>query len=302
MKIKFWGVRGSYPVPGIHTNKYGGNTPCLQVTLDSGAVIILDAGTGIRGLGQALMQNGFGSGKGLANILMTHTHWDHIQGLPFFAPAFVGGNKFTVHARPSCHRHLKEIFAYQNEEYFSPVPFQAMKADLKFIEIEADQTFMLGEAVVKTFKLNHPNVAIGYRIEADGKSFAYVTDTAPFENVLLGDAFIPKPPDTINSEDQRQLADLQIKMNTVLENADFIVYDAFFRMDEYKKNPHWGHSTPEHGIDLCHEVGVKQLALFHHAPSNTDETLDTLENYYRGKCKGIGPDVMVAMEGKEITL
>jgi phosphoribosyl 1,2-cyclic phosphodiesterase len=302
MKIKFWGVRGSYPVPGLSTNKYGGNTPCVQVTLDSGSIIILDAGTGIRPLGQALMQNGFGSGKGQANILITHTHWDHIQGFPFFAPAFIGGNRFTIHARASSHRHLREILAYQNEEYFSPVPFQAMKADLKFVEIEADQTFKIEDAVVTTFKLNHPNVAIGYRIVADGKVFAYVTDTAPFEDVLIGDAFIPKPPDKISDEDQRQLEELQMKLNTVLQNADFIVYDAFFRMDEYMKNPHWGHSTPEHGIDLCHKVGVKRLALFHHAPSNTDETMAMLEDYYQTMCKAFGLEVMVAMEGKEITL
>lgn len=302
MRIKFWGVRGSYPVPGISTNKFGGNTPCLEVRLDNGQLIIIDAGTGIRPLGLSLMNNGFGSGKGHADILISHTHWDHIQGFPFFKPLYVNGNQFTIHARPSNHLHLKEIVSYQNKDCYLPLPFSSVKAQLDFSEIEADQKFKLGDAVVKTFKLNHPNIAIGYRIEADRKVFAYVSDTAPFENVLIGEQFIPNPPTSLTEQEQRTLSDLQFKLNSVLEGVDFMVYDSFFQVNEYLKNPHWGHSTPEHGIDLCLESGVQQFALFHHAPGNTDEILEGMENYYRQKSKETHVEVIVAREGTEIIL
>ncbi len=302
MKVKFWGVRGSYPVPGISTNKYGGNTPCVEVRLDNGQLIIIDAGTGIRPLGQSLMNNGFGSGKGKADILISHPHWDHIQGFPFFKPLFVDGNQFTIHARPSNHMRLKEIMAYQNQDFFMPVSFNAIKARLDFKEIEADHKFKLDGAIVKTFRLNHPNIALGYRIEADGKTFAYVSDTAPFENVLIGETFIPTPPPPANDEEIRLMSEYQFKLNSILEDVDFMVYDTFFQINEYIKNPHWGHSTPEHGIDLCMESGVARMALFHHAPSNTDEILDGMAEYYRTKSKETHVEVLVAREGVEISI
>jgi phosphoribosyl 1,2-cyclic phosphodiesterase len=302
MKVKFWGVRGSYPVPGVTTNKFGGNTPCVELRLDNGQLIIIDAGTGIRPLGLVLMNNGFGSGKGNADILISHAHWDHIQGFPFFKPLFVKGNTFNIHARASNHLHLKEIMAYQNKDYYMPVSFNEIKAKLNFTEIEADQKFKLGGAVVKTFRLNHPNIAIGYRIEADGKVFAYVSDTAPFENVLIGDVFIPTPPPAASEEELRKMGELQFKLNSVLEDADFMIYDTFFQVNEYLKNPHWGHSTPEHGIDLCMESSVARMALFHHAPSNTDEILEGMEKYYRQKSKETHVEVIVAREGEEIVI
>ncbi|MCB0834786.1 MAG: MBL fold metallo-hydrolase [Bacteroidetes bacterium] len=302
MKIKFWGVRGSYPVPGVQTNKFGGNTPCIEVRLDNGQLIIIDAGTGVRGLGLDLMENGFGKGQGKASILITHTHWDHIQGLPFFKPAFVSGNEFTIYARASHHENLKQVFAFQNNACYSPTPFADMKASMNFVETDAEQKFRVGDALVKTVKLNHPNTAIGYRIEADDKVFACITDTAPFEDVLIGDQFIPTPPKSVSAEDERLLAELQFKLNTVIENADLMVYDTFFQVNEYMKNPHWGHSTPEHGLDLCKECDVDRLALFHHAPSNTDEILESMQTHYRKTGGDLHVDVMVATEGQEVAL
>ena len=302
MKIKFWGVRGSYPVPGVGTNKYGGNTSCLEVRLDNGELIILDAGTGIRPLGKALIQNGFGQGKGHANILFTHTHWDHIQGFPHFKPAYVEGNEFTIYARKQDHVTLKEVFAFQNGATYYPAPLDAMKAKLNFKEIQAEQTLSVGGATVRTVRLNHPNIALGYRIEADGKVFVYMTDTAPFEDMLIGSDFIPKPPEKIGEEEKRQLKELEMKLFSITENADFVVYDAFFKMDEYKRNPHWGHSTPEHGAQMCLETGAKKIALFHHAPSNTDDVMDQMEKYYEAQYRSEGVEVTVAMEGEEIPL
>lgn len=302
MKVKFWGVRGSYPVPGVTTNLYGGNTSCIEVRFDDHTAMILDAGTGIRPLGNALMQNGFSKGQGSANILITHTHWDHIQGFPFFKPAFVEGNRFTVYARRNNQQRLKTILEYQNNSEYFPVPFSAMKASFDFVEIEADETYRIGPAIVKTIRLNHPNIALGYRIEADGKVFAYITDTSPFESILIGEHFIPKPPDKISDEDQAALNELQRKLLTVIENADLMVYDTFFRLEEYQRSPHWGHSTPEHGLDLCREAGVKAMALFHHAPSNSDEVMGLMDTYYQKLAKPDRVEVFAAREGKEILL
>jgi len=129
-----------------------------------------------------------------------------------------------------------------------------------------------------------------------------MTDTAPFEDILIGSEFIPKPPEKISDDEKRKLKDLESKQFAIAENADLVVYDSFFKMDEYKRNPHWGHSTPEHGAKMCLETGAKQIALFHHAPSNTDDVMDQMENYYREKYSWEAVKVSVAMEGKEILL
>lgn len=302
MIVKFWGVRGSYPVPGIATNKYGGNTPCLEVSLRDGSKIILDAGTGIRALGQSLLHNGFGTGHGLAHVLITHTHWDHIQGFPHFGPAFVPGNRINVYSRKHSGRLLKDIFAYQNQTEYSSTPFSAFKADLAFVEVTEDSTFEIGTATVRTAKLNHPSVAIGYRIDADGGSVAYITDTAPFDDLLIGNEFIAKPPQSISSDDERKLAELQEKLLRLIQGVNVMVYDTFFRMEDYKRNPHWGHSTAEHGIDLCLQGKIPELFLFHHAPSNTDDVMDEMESHYHDKYKSVGVSVRAAMEGLEVKL
>ncbi len=300
MIVKFWGVRGSYPVPGVSTNKYGGNTPCVEVRLNDGTHIILDAGTGIRELGQALLHNGFGHGEGATHLLVTHTHWDHIQGLPHFAPAFVPGNRLSIYSRRQVGYQLRDIFAFQYRPDYSSVSFSDFKATLNFVEVVEDSEFKIGTATIRTVKLNHPSVAIGYRIDADGGSFAYVTDTAPFDDLLIGNEFIPTPPTAINPEDERKMGLLQERLLKFLADVHVMVYDTFFRMEDYKRNPHWGHSTVEHGMDLCLQANVSQLVLFHHAPSNTDDVMDRVETHYREKSKPLGIDVRAAMEGLEI--
>lgn len=300
MKITFWGVRGSYPVAGVTTNDFGGNTSCVEVRLGDGTLLILDAGTGIRSLGQSLMQNGFSKGHGHAHLLLSHPHWDHIQGFPFFEPAYIPGNQLTIYARKQNQVRLREILAYQSSADYFTVPFSELKAGMDFKEIEADQTFTIGSATVRTVRLNHPNIALGYRIDADGKSFAYITDTAPFEDILIGEAFIPKVPDKVSEEDRRELTSLQHKLLSLIEGADFMVYDTFFRMEDYKRCPHWGHSTPEHGIRLCQEAGVKVLALFHHAPSNTDAMMSDLEKQFSAVDRQV--EVVAAAEGKSYEL
>src|SRR6478672_8782964 len=135
MKVRFWGVRGSFPVPGADTNRYGGNTSCVEVRPDGGPPIIIDAGTGLRKLGREMMAGDFGKGEGVAHVLVSHTHWDHIQGLPFFAPIYQKGNRFHVYARHRDDTHLRAVFASQSDTPYFPVPFDQVQADVSFREL-----------------------------------------------------------------------------------------------------------------------------------------------------------------------
>jgi len=302
MKIRFWGVRGSYPVAGANTNKYGGNTSCIEVRLNNGELIILDAGSGIRALGKQLMNNGFGSGKGRAHLLITHTHWDHIQGFPHFKPATVKGNRFQIWSRKQDESPLRDVFAYQNQPQYYPVPFDDMKASLEFREIVFDETYDIAGATVQTVRLNHPNLAVGYRIEHEGQCFAYITDTAPFEDILIGSEFIPSAPTAVDDGTRRELKKLQQQLLSVIENAHIMVYDTFFRVEEYSRNPHWGHSTPEHGLGLCQEAGVQHLLFFHHAPNMDDAQLDQMRQYYAAKYHKEKVTLDISREGQEVTI
>jgi phosphoribosyl 1,2-cyclic phosphodiesterase len=302
MKIRFWGVRGSYPVSGSHTNKYGGNTSCIEVRLDNGELIILDAGSGIRALGKELMDNGYSKGKGFAHLLITHTHWDHIQGFPHFKPAYVKGNRFQIWSRKQDEISLRNVFAFQNQPQYYPTPLDDMSASLDFKEVIVGQTYQIAGATVKTVRLNHPNLAVGYRIEYEGKCFAYITDTAPFEDILIGSEFIVAPPTSLDDATKHELKSFQNQLLSVIENANVMVYDTFFRIEEYRRNPHWGHSTPEHGLGLCQESGVEHLLFFHHAPSMSDEQLDQMRQYYATKYRSEKVTLDISREGQELTI
>jgi len=167
MKVRFWGVRGSIPVPGQATSRYGGNTSCVEVRPKGGAPIIIDAGTGLRRLGKSLMEERFADGKGQASILISHTHWDHIQGLPFFSPLYRAGNQVDIFARQR-DLHLEAVFSAQNRAPYFPVPLSAMEAEMRFHEVIEGAHFNIGRAKVSCTRLNHPWIAIAYRVEVDG--------------------------------------------------------------------------------------------------------------------------------------
>ncbi|MDP6125381.1 MAG: MBL fold metallo-hydrolase [Candidatus Latescibacteria bacterium] len=305
MTIRFWGVRGSYPVPGADTARYGGNTSCVEVRLNDGTHIILDAGSGIRPLGHALMEGAFGQGVGEAHLLISHTHWDHIMGFPFFEPANVSGNRLTIWGRKREGYPLKDVFAGQQVFPFSNRPFDNFKADLEFKEILEGEPFSVGGAKVIAVHLNHPFHDLGYRIEADGKILSYVTDTSPYEDILLEDEFVKDPNDampaigTPAAERQQACYDSVIES---LKDADLAIYDTFFEPEGYESRPHWGHSTPVHAIESCKKAGVKCLALFHHAPDNTDAAMDDVVAKYQGEVSSDPLEVLGAREGEELTL
>lgn len=305
MKICFWGVRGSYPVAGPDTVRYGGNTSCIEVRLNDGTLLILDAGSGLVGLGKKLMSTEFGRGQGRATFFLTHTHWDHIMGMPLFAPARVPGNEFTFYALKRDGMSLESVFTGQQSPEYSDRPFAEFPAEFTFREISEGNILGPGNATITCARLNHPNYALAYRIVADGAALAYVTDTSPYREVLIEDWFIKNPAEAAPPPDgprRDEMAKLNESVIELMADADLVIYDTFFEPEGYKTRPHWGHSTPDDAIVACRAARAKKLALFHHAPENPDSKMDELGAKYRDVVKGTGLEVLVSREGLEIEL
>jgi phosphoribosyl 1,2-cyclic phosphodiesterase len=251
LRIRVWGCRGSIACPAPTHLKYGGNTTSIEV--DAGdKKFLLDCGTGVRNLGNKLRKDD----QREATILLTHTHWDHINGFPFFAPAFDKERRFHILAGHLYDRlGIKSVFQTQMDNPMFPVPLEAMKADLKFEDFPAGESLDLGQGnglKVRTAKLNHPNDATGYRIEHDGKSFCLITDTE----------HVPGSPD------QNILG--------LIEGADLVFYDSTYTEEEFPAKIGWGHSTWEEGVRLCKAANVKRLGIFHHDPEHDDAFMDKL--------------------------
>lgn len=270
-RIKFWGVRGSIACPSPNHVVYGGNTSCIQLDL-GGRHIVLDAGTGVRALGQELMRRDVRQ----VSLLLTHTHWDHINGFPFFAPAF----------RETCHvdiyaGHLKDkggihhVMANQMANPTFPVPLEALHAQLNFTDFTQGEDLIFDGGIrVRTAALNHPNGATGYRVEYGGVSVCYVTDTE----------HVPGHPDA--------------NVLALIEGADLVIYDSTYTDEEFPAHKGWGHSTWQEGVRLCRQANVKRMAIFHHDPDHDDAFMERMEDEARGVWDG----VLVARDNMELTL
>ena len=307
MKVRFWGVRGSLPVPGAHTERYGGNTSCVEITSGSGTRIIIDGGTGIRRLGKELMRSEFESGRGQAHILVSHTHWDHIQGLPFFAPFYREGNRLFVYARQRDDQNLRSVFAAQADAPFFPVSFDRTRAAVAFRELHDGAKFEIEDVRVSTTRLNHPHVATAYAIVADGARVAYVADTAPFSDILFGQEFLSGPPSPytkLSRTDKASLKAMAAAVVRLCEGADLVIYDTMYTADEYRQFPHFGHSRPADAITVCREAGAKTLALFHHAPDRSDTEVDKMLEAARGHGRSSAKklEIVAAFEGLDFSL
>jgi phosphoribosyl 1,2-cyclic phosphodiesterase len=290
-------------VPGPSTSRYGGNTSCVEVQPEGGPRIIIDAGTGLRKLGKEMMRSEFGEGRGTAHVLVSHTHWDHIQGLPFFAPIYQKGNKFHVYARHRDDTHLRAVFASQTDSAYFPVPFESVQADVAFRELVEGARFEIGPVQVSCTRLNHPWIAMAYRLDHEGHSLAYVTDTAPFRDILIEQEYIrtpPKPGDPLTTEDAAKLKAMRDGVVRLCEGADLVIYDTQFTPEEYRDRPHWGHSCPEDAIEIARSAGAKCVVLFHHAPERTDDQIDELLAQHRKATPDL--QLLAAAEGMELTL
>lgn len=293
-------------MPGQATSRYGGNTSCVEVRPKGAAPIIIDAGTGLRRLGKALMEEAFGDGKGKTSILISHTHWDHVQGLPFFSPLYRAGNQVHIFARQR-DLHLEAVFSQQHDSPYFPVPLSAMRADMHFHELIEGARFDIGRARVTCTRLNHPWIAMAYRIDVDGAAVVYCADTAPFADILFGREFIVKAPsldEPLPDDVAAELAKMRASVIALAKNADLLIYDTQFTYDEYRLRPHWGHSHPDDAIAIARDANVKRLCLFHHAPMRTDDDNDKILATYRDVIRQSHDrfELLSAYEGLELAL
>jgi len=284
MRIRFWGTRGSIPKPGPATVRYGGNTSCVEVRAD-GTLIVLDCGTGAHELGQQLVAANPGPMRG--RLLITHTHWDHIQGFPFFAPLFVAGSEWDVYAPRQMGRTLAEILAGQMHRTYFPVPLGELAATIRYHEL-TEGVFDLDAVRVTTRYLNHPAPTLGYRLEANGVTVVYATDHEPHSRhhpAVTGDAA------RVHREDARHIE--------FLAGADLVIHDSTYTLQEYPARLSWGHTPAEWAVDFAVAAGARRLALFHHEPSRTDRALDQLLATCRQRVPGpSGLEVFAAAEGQ----
>jgi len=312
MKVKFWGTRGSIPTPispaaiedkirqalrgaaGLDLSSeevverylqrlpaairytIGGNTACVQIRAGA-QLLILDAGSGLRLLGYDLMQAEFGRGEGMADFLISHTHWDHIQGLPFFGPGFIAGNRLTVH---SPHAHLEAAFVGQQNDIYFPVPLSYLRADLQFRHIPANDWSQIGEVRVYPLRMSHPGESYSYRVEHHAASLVYATD----------------------AEYRHGRTDSTQVYVDFFREADLLIFDAQYSLTDALDKPEWGHSSPLIGAELAYRAGVRRLALFHHDPMSDDDAiyagLRQAEAYLAKRACNC--QVMIANEGMEI--
>ena len=300
MQITFWGVRGSYPVPGAATVRYGGQTSCVEVRSASGDCVIVDAGTGMRQLGNKLAREAGGQ-PGLYHVLLSHVHWDHIQGLPFFSPAYIPGTRISVYALLTAANELDQVIGGITRHEFFPMPLEAVPAQFDFHQVEPGVDFVIGAFHVTPIALNHPFGSVGYRIDGDGSSVAYVADTAPVDQVLHKQHFLSGP-EPLSEDDKLALTAMRDALLARLRGVDTVIYDTHFLPEEYARFPHYGHSTPDQALEMCAQAGVKRLVLYHHAPSHTDDQMDQVAANYLAMGAKIGIEVLTSFEGMSLPI
>ena len=296
MRLRFWGTRGSIAKPGPSTVHYGGNTACIEVRTADGTLIVLDCGTGAHGLGQALQASGAGPVRG--HLLITHTHWDHIQGFPFFAPLFVPGNTWDIYAPGGLGPRLEETLAGQMESTYFPVTLDQLGATVRYHDL-SEGVFRLAGVRVTARYLNHPALTLGYRLEAAGVTLVYASDHEPHSRHLpaapnlSGVASTGSP---VHQEDQGHIA--------FLRGADLVIHDAQYTAAEYTQKLGWGHSPIEYAVDVALAAAAKRLALFHHDPWRDDASLNRLVKVCRQRVAACGSrlEVFAAAEGQMIEL
>ena len=282
MKVQFYGTRGSLPVPGPHTVRYGGNTTCAAVRSAKGTLVVLDMGTGAFALGQELAASNTPI-KG--HVLISHTHWDHIQGLPFFAPFFRPGNEWDVYAPRGIGSSIRDTLSGQMQYTYFPLELEQLGATIHYHDL-VEGTLTLDDIAVETQYLNHPALTLGYKLKADGVTLVHALDHEPFAPVLA------RGSGPIEGADLRHAE--------FLTGADLVIHDAQYLADEFGSKAGWGHSTVEYAVHVARAAGVRRLALTHHDPGRSDDAIDAL--IAERKPRDGGLEVFAAAEGMVIDL
>lgn len=296
MRLKFWGTRGSLPTPGKDTVRYGGNTPCVEVRLQHDELVIFDAGSGIRGLGDALMARGESVKAFLA---ITHPHWDHIQGFPFFKPVFISGNEFTIIGAESKGVTLRQMIASQMDKAYFPVQLNELKAKINFRPIK-EETIHVFNAGLSSIFVNHPAFALGFRLSVAGRSMVYISDNEPFDREVAK---------SVRNVDKHVVAkylevrgDPNQRIFDFARGADVLIHDTTYTPEEYVNHVGWGHSHYLFSLKIADEAGVKQLVLFHHDQTHDDDKVDEIVQKCRKeiKTRGYRFECIAAAEGLEL--
>lgn len=267
MQVRFWGVRGSIPSPGPTTVRYGGNTTCIEIRTDNNELIVIDAGTGIFPLSQSLL-------KELpveANVLITHSHWDHIQGLPFFIPNFIPGNVLRLHGGfdPVSGKGIEQVMSVQLQYSYFPVREAEMKGRIEYVTLTPGQPLQIGSATVTPCMMNHPVVNFGYRIDAHGKSVFFTGDHEPPLNIY-------EPGDANFAEYQSFIDERRHTLVGAMKGVDVLIADSSYTDQEYESKKGWGHGTFSSSVAYAKEAGAKCLFFTHHEPTRTDDSLEQI--------------------------
>ena len=267
MKVKFWGVRGSIACPGPKTVRYGGNTTCIEIRTDNNELIILDAGTGIFQLSQVLLAEL----PVTANVLITHTHWDHIQGLPLFIPNFIPGNTLRLHGGfdPVAGKGVEQVMQVQLQYSFFPVREVEMKAKIEYVTLMPNETVQVGSATVTPCLLNHPVIDFGYRVECNGKSVFFTGDHEPPYNIY-------EPGDEGYDDYQAFVDEKAMSIVEAMRGVDVLIADSSYTDAEYASKRGWGHGTYSSSIATAKAAGAKLLFCTHHEPTRSDDALETV--------------------------
>lgn len=296
--VRFWGVRGSIATPGPSTIRYGGNTACVEVRAD-GEILILDAGTGIRPLGSELTRE-FKEQPLSLSILITHTHWDHVQGFPFFAPAYNPRNRIHIHGFEGAWKNLEGVFSGQMESPYFPIGLKQMPGNIVFDELR-EMEFRVGRVGAQAAFINHPGVTVGYRLNTSTGSIAYLPDHESCFRMrsLAGGGRAPATPEELafaRREDEKTLRFLQ--------GVDVLITDAQYDLEEYGSRVGWGHSCVDDTVEMAVRAGVGHLFLFHHDPAHDDAKIDAMVAHAREVAAWHGGRVQIdaAQEGLKVPL
>jgi phosphoribosyl 1,2-cyclic phosphodiesterase len=293
MKVRMWGVRGSIPSPGPRTVRYGGNTTCIEVRSDDDSLIILDAGTGIFPLAQTLLAKL----PVTAHVFITHTHWDHIQGLPFFVPLYIPGNKVRIHGAYDIvsMQGIEQVMNVQLQYSYFPIREAELKAGIEYQTLTVGEPVIIGDATVTPVLMNHPVTDLGYRVECNGKSMFFTGDHEPWVNIYA-------PEDPEHAEYQAMIDQRQAELDVAIGPVDVLVADAAYTLAEYPPKIGWGHGTFDSTILMAQRIGVKRLICTHHEPTRSDDDLERVFAEATSRHPEPGCEVMLAREGLEIVL